>query len=410
MFINDDYREVGNDYLEFVDTINAMVNRTEVLRLPKSLIKAWTIMSEDDKFFYLAQNGYSTPTFLPGDSAVRQPVPSIKPFAKKKFFDRGMNQALLDEISRSKTFFVMDSKATLFEGEGLWNTLGQRIGLTGKNISEPSFARNEHVQERLDVQTEKPEVYTIVLREQNGVKKWFAAHSDSYPYVPQTILCDIAEKFIAANYGGLGEAKCAEWEVNHHYSTVKLLFPEKAKDIQATYGLPDAIVPGLILTTSDLGENSITCKGIFSVRGSYVVQKEVKKQHKGDVKPDSVVATIDKEVFSEYTKLPARLCELMTIDIADVKYSLDEAFKGLGIRKFGEKTTEKLTEALMMELPAGGSYTAYDLSIAILSLQGRLSDIPVYTKNALEEKCIKAPFLKWEQFAGLSDGDVVVTA
>lgn len=410
MFILDDYRESGTDFLQFVDAINMMANRTEVVQLPKNLIRTYTVMGENDKYFFLSPNTGFSPVFDDETETVSSFPQKIKKFSKERIVAKGMNEQFLKEISDSKTIFVMDGKTTLFVGEGLFNTFGQRLDLTGRRMNKPSFVRNELVQEVLDEQLDKPDVVTAILRTQNGVKKVFAVHSNSYPYVPQTILPDIAERFIAANYSGLGEAVCDGWEVNHHYSTIKVVFPQKAKAIQATYGLPDEVVPGLILTTSDLGENSVTVKGIFSIRGSSVVQKVIKKQHKGVVNPDDVIDKVDREVFSEYTKLPARLCELMTIDVADVQYSLDEAFRGLGIRKFGDKTSDKITEALTMELPAGGSYTAYDLAMSILSLQGRLSDVPVYTLRELEGKCAKAPFLKWEKFAALSDGDVVVTA
>lgn len=411
MFILDNYSESGTDYLQFVDAVNAMANRTEVLQLPLNVLRVYTLVAEDDEFFYLTPNTGFSPTYDLTTGTLSSHTMKIKKFSKEKIMSRKLCEAFLKEVSASRTIIVMDNKETWFIGAGIFDTFGQRLDLTGRHMDKPTFARNEHIQEVLNGEPDKqPEKVVAVLRQQNGVKKAFAVHSNSYPYVPQTILCDIADRFLFANYNGLGEAKCDGWEVNHHFSTVKLLFPEKAKDLQATYGLPDEIIPGLILTTSDLGKYSITAKGFFYVRGSTVIQKEIKQQHKGIVKTDDVIKNVDMGIFSEYTKLPARLCELMTIDVADVKYALGEAFTGLDIRTFGEKTTEKLNDALMSELPSGGHYTAYDLSMTILSLRGRLTDIPVYTRRILEEKCIKAPFLQWEQFASLTDGSVVVTA
>lgn len=417
MFILDDYRETGVNYLDFVNAVNNMVAHTDVMQIPIHAIRVCTIVYETDTAFVVAMNTGIEPKFNSKTSKLECPECKVVPFFKRKIFAKNMPPEFIQEMSAAKTIFVLNGQHTCFYREGVYNTFKQRIGLNSKDMKEKKgFILNEHIQSFLNPKRNEkgeelsPEIVTVVIRKQNDVKKLMAVNSNSYRYVPQTILCDIANHFVAANYVGLGEAVCKEWEVNHEASSLQLLFPEKAEHLQQTYGLPDKIIPGIELITSDVGECSITCKGFFMIKGSRIIQREYKKEHKGDVDPDNIITNIDNKIFSEYTKLPSRLCELLTIDVADVPFALDTAFNELKIRKFGEKTDTKLKNALLTELPSGRNYTAYDLAMSILSLQGRVADVPAYAARELEEKCIKAPFLHWEQFAPLKDGDLVVTA
>lgn len=175
-------------------------------------------------------------------------------------------------------------------------------------------------------------------------------------------------------------------------------FPDKARDIAAVYKLPNQITPCLYLGTSDTGNSSITAIGKLMIDGKSCVYSDVyRRKHRGDVNPGTLLAEIENKIFAKYTRLPERLCELMTVPVSNprtvAKQVLDQIrFTG----ETGKELGAELTRALLDEFTPGLSYTAYDVAVAIMTLPSRCSGVAKSTIEKLEEVCGRAPFVQYQ--------------
>lgn len=381
--LDDGYAQVGTNLSEFSDTLRALDDMTFHVPIKLDEIEVLSVIGRT-----VGEDGIERVAVLRNVPGSKQPLPGTIPIDGMR--KGGVTEELLDEMFTKTKLLLRINKRIYFTSVELMKTLPQRISLGGTQILRPSQKRDEYINELFGMY---PAHSTMMYRQCGSVKKVFSLLSKSYAKVDQTILSDIV-----SNLGGdLGKPNCIQWEVNHSLSSVFVSFPEKAADMAAVYKLPHQITPCLYLGTSDTGCSSITAIGKLMIgHRSYVCSDVFRRKHRGDIKAGELLREIENEIFAKYTKIPERLCELMTIPVTNPQAVTRHVLNQIRFTKaVGKELAVDLTRALLNEFTPGLNYTAYDIAMAIMTLPTRCVGTAKSTIEKLEEACGRAPFAEY---------------
>lgn len=335
---------------------------------------------------------------------------------KREIFEKVNAEELVKEYENSTKLLIQSDGKILFTSLNLCPTFGLRTQMGGDATLTPSIGRDIHFAERLKVNED--EEISLIIRNAGGVRKAFAALSGTYTYEPQTLMSDTLKR--VSDGGVLGKMECHHWSLNNQIGEIFVEFPEKAAEISAIYDLEDELVPGLYIAKSDVGECSITIRATWRVGSSIIILDELKRKHSGKIDVEKIMEDVDKIVFSKYTKLPEKLCELMTVNITDptwkktlstskfesankkaVNAAIKSVFKQIGLVDATTKKIEKqLYEALCDEIDPSITYTAYDIAMMIMQLpERRIVGLSKAYIDPLAKACGKAPYVKYDKVA-----------
>lgn len=417
-FLLDTWSKVGTSIEDFKDTIKLVSDKTSFTKINS---KELTVMSyrgknEEGTLEFVAFN----PLYVHNDKGEISPykVANIKP---QSILSKGDFGQLIKEATDDVGVLLYNSVRCLFVSKKVLTTRLQPFGLNGDFLAEPNYARDLLIAKQFG---SKALFRTLVTREHDGITKVFSILGERYRHLPQEILIDVYDSLTGG--GVMGNPECAFWEMTHFMSSIRIEFPEKADEFQTLYGLPHKLIPGIILETSDTGDCSIKVKGFWRVKNSISLISEVSKKHTGKVSIEDLLRDVNETIFSEYTRLPEALCELMDMDLADPSWKLNtssgasknlkriegilkSAFKQLKIvEAIGKQAEVSLLEQLIQEFDGSVAYTAYDLAFSILSMPERVSGLHPLTKEKLSKAVSRAPYIKYE--AKEKGGAIVLTA
>lgn len=335
----------------------------------------------------------------------------------REAFEKANAGLLVDEYEKkTKLLLKTEDGKTLFTSLNFCPTFGLRTQMGGDATLTPSIGRDIHFAERL--KANEMEEVSLIIRRAGAIRKTFAALSGTYAYEPQTLMSDTLKRVESS--GTLGKMECHHWTLNNQIGEIFVEFPEKAAEITAIYDLEDELVPGLYIAKSDVGECSITIRATWRIGSSIIILDELKRKHSGKIDVEKILEDVDKIVFSKYTKLPERLCELMTTNITEpswkkslstskfesankkaVNAAIKTVFKQIGLVEATTKKIEKqLYEALCDEIDPSISYTAYDIAMMIMQLPERkILGLSKAYIDPLAKACGKAPYAKYDKVA-----------
>lgn len=403
-FLLDSFCERGNDLTKFSELINEIWSKTKFIKMSSKDLSVLSVANESDpeKIFVYLLNPREP---LPGDSYTDKLRSYCRSLEKKKILEKGDFSSLINEVEENTRVILYDDVRLLYVSSGIFSDLCQ-FGIKGDFIQKPSFARDMVIAQ----QFKSDKKITLVCKSINGINKVFAIRSGKYSCIPQSILLDIADKIKSA---GLGDFICKEWEVTNFLTQIYLEFPQKAEEMKIYYDLPDDYVPGLLLTTSDTGDCSVTVNGTWRIGNSITLQNKVAKQHMGTIDVDEIVKNAESTIFAEYTKLPEALCNLMIQNITDASWDLSTAagrkanaeaiedtiksvFKQLDmIKLIGKKNEKSLFTQLVDEFDPEMSFTAYDVAKSIMGIPGRLEGLNAVIERNLRRAVGQAPYLDY---------------
>lgn len=386
-----DYNASGNDLDEFKNTLKELTAATNVVPVSSDEITFLIPLSSDKNETMNVRKMVSM--IDPIDSkttteeilnhidcrikkfeeAERLPVAKLSPNSRfifgglrmetlKSFYDD--ESYLQDLLEKSQMAIQLENKLHLVAGTAMASFL-RRAGIGGNAFNNASYLRTALI--AISLQTTKMPMQLIV-RQTAKDRVVFAAHSEAYAYVPQTVLIDIIDEITAS----FGRIECKKWYVDHNGSYAYITFPEMAADFSAMYGLPDKIEPGLYVASSDTGESSLIIRSIWMMKNYKIGGEEVKHAHKGNIDPKALIQEAYNSVYGKYNAVPERLAELLTIDVTDTKGTIKSVLKQIGcVSVIGKKRTMSLTEQLLAEFPAGTPVTAYNIATTLMELSER---------------------------------------
>jgi len=318
-------------------------------------------------------------------------------------------EQLIEELLVTRTILCVKGKFYL-TSEVLDKTLYQRIDMNGRGILNHTMLRAAHIAELFNTSDEG----IMIVRKTNGVAKVFSILSSKYVHIKQSVLMDIV-KNIDPNKE-LGHVYCRKWGITNHLAYAYLEFPDKAEEVRDTYKLKDDLVPGLLISKSDIGFGAIRISGTWRKGSSISVFQTVSRKQSGNFEVGDIIEEAVIKIYGEYTLLPERLCELMTIDITDsnwfIKLKLEDAieknqiacaeairtvFNQIHLKKVIQGKREKAVyEELCSVIDPTLSYTAYDICVMILGLSELIPDLNKFYEIPLMECISKAPYVEYK--------------
>jgi hypothetical protein len=409
----DTYEVSGTDYEEFKTQNQKMADMTKNLPVRGAsclFLSLFELPEFQDK------GKVSFRAF--GEEHITDFLLNRKEFPTAIISEKQIGEELLNEL-RKGTQLVINADSDNYIVSSFANTtLCQRSGVKGDTTAtRQNVIRNLHYADGI---ISRNEVVNFVYREINTgkttasgkpliVKKIFSAMGSQFKPVPQTILSDIVETVTDEAIMGKTVTRC--WKINHEYSDIYIEFPDMAEEFQEVYNLPDRMVPGILLSTSDIGNSSIIAKGVLSRGASYVITDEVSVQHKGDVEKQDVIEKINEKIFPNVRLLPetlGRLIGLSVLDYDKVDLSTDEGCEknieavGNIIEDVAEKTLKQhlgvkrlkaLTSCLKDEINSSIPYTLYDIAVTYMGIADRLEGIEKTTLDEVRTACAGVPYL-----------------
>lgn len=390
----------GTDYDEFAELIRDIDASTEIISAETQDLTLYAVNGQSDEAVELLQYNKA--------QTLRRQVPGRTRIRRTNLKGIGVTKEFLQEIMKSRLLVKADGKV-FFTSYGLSRNLGARAQLTGNGLNNPTPERAAFLMHRY---VKASSGANIIIRNNTSeggcVRKIFAMPSSGYRYIPQGTLLQIAEYFRDEMHG----ADTKAWLITHNLSQIWIQFSAQAKDIANIYKLPDTMIPGILLETSDTGDCALKVIPTWrrSSGRSYVRAGKFKREHKGSFDIEDVKKEIKETVFSVYTRLPQRLCDLLLIDIPNAEIFLETLFEDSKIHSIlGKRRTKNLLEALQGEINPTASYTAYDIVM-------RMMDLPVIFKEEkwiseqMESFVYKIPFMDFNKMLKKSTTPIVLTA
>ena len=370
MNIIDTWESTGNSFAEFEKRIDDIDSSTVEIDIDTSFLEllpvSGVIKKED------GNNKIEFKVYNREHSRRKNLAPSTE-LDMKLATDAGLRNELIDELlNRSKLAIRIDGKFYL-TSKGLSRDLGARANLAGDALYDPTEERAAYLMSRY---LATPSAAKAIIRNEKGTSacKIVALASKQYHYIPQSFLYETYRKFEEQ----LGKLKCDKWGISSTATYIYITCDEKARDIAETYGLKNMPTPGMLLETSDTGDCSITAHALWKTRrGYYIRGKSLSRRHQGYFTNDSLYNFFQSSLFSLYTKLPERFCELSLIDVSNPRDCIERVIKNLNSTKemkaLGKKRISDLRDALTGELDCSYKYTAYDIALMFFEISSRFN-------------------------------------
>lgn len=314
----------------------------------------------------------------------------------------GVTPEFIDELkSKSKLMMRLDNAGAqredfYFTSARLARDLAARAQLAGDAVYDPTNERDIYIMSRYIA---TPSNVQVVIRrnssENNAVQKIFAMPTMTYQHFDQRIILEMLDAITKE----LGVPKCQKWYIDHFITQLWVTFPDKADDVSKTYGLPDTLVPGVLMETSNTGDCSLRVIAFWErKRGVHARLGIYEREHRGRADSATVVADMSHKLMPNYTELPYRLCELLTIDIKDPTAAIEAVFHMANISKeLGRKRSQNLLDAMTDLVSTRTSMTGYELAMMFMDLPSYDMDETVLVKA--EQIAGKVPFLNFEKIA-----------
>ena len=320
---------------------------------------------------------------------------------KQKFVDSwlGGNEAFYTELKRNG--YLLNIGGTLYScSSETLGTVCSRCNLGGSGLTDKySVLRDSFITEKLAQRKVK---CSVVMRcSDEGMKKVFAVLGGTYTPIPQNAIKDI----VTAAEDELLEGEKSEFcgiTADNFVTRMYFEFPSIAEEFRKIYGLDTTVMPGLCITTSDVGDSSLTVRGTQRTEeGLPFYVGKVSRIHRGDVDIDKYIDDVRSNIFTEYSKLPVRILELLAIDVYDVKETIKEVMNRSGLAKIiGRKYSEQFAEAASQEFSPAKSYNAFDIADFISKVPGRIMGMSDYAREAFANCTKDVFFVDFEEICG----------
>ena len=339
-----------------IDTLDTLTSITKLCPCRTNQIQIMTVSEVNDKDIC---------GFLHNSISGTQNHPMAKDALMKH---DGLDDDLANETENvSHTLFKLGN-GVFFSSKKVLRTLCQRAGT---NMGDFALRDELNIRFHRDAgyvayMGTVPSQCQILFREVDNAKKIFAVFADRYRIIPQNALF----KSILSDFEKeLGKASLSYYSVSNAETEIYLEFPKKAKDFSKVYNLKDTLIPGLRINMSDIGESSFIINGYLRINNSitYIPGANYSRAHTKNAELDAIIENVGKAIFTEYTKIPERLMELLSIDIKDAEQLIPKVLRYCNIKKdFGAKIENAILENLIATVNPALNYTAYDIALMIV--------------------------------------------
>lgn len=340
--LKDNWSRKGNDLESLYEALDYITSITKVKEIEPEYVTIWVY----------SKNKANEEILVKLDKSTLETFNSNTYLHASCHLDAGyncINEKTLSEIKKGCNFLISYGNDLFLVSKHAFTTLFQRAKIGGEATAlTNNLARNVFFADAF-IHGEKTK---IVYREDEYCDKTiFAGLGKNYFYVQQTFLKEVIDTIEKEHL--MGKTKMREWEMNHFYTDVHLEFPEAANEIAKCYKLTDRITPGVILSTSDTGDCSVTAQAVIRTKRGYSILHEISKQHKKSFSAKDFLESVDTEIFGTYRKLPECLSRLLGIPVID--YDKTDLSTESGASKNREAVSELIKKVLNSSLFTQGN-------------------------------------------------------
>lgn len=263
-------------------------------------------------------------------------------------------------------------------------TLAKIVGVGGEFVTRPGFARDLAIMNGLLAKNGEYRktngAYKILLgtREHHGARKVFFAGTSRYGRLMQDA---VIGQFLEALDGFKEKAECRKWYIDHKITEVFMEFPEKKMAAGK-----DTIIPGVMLTTSDMGYSGITVKATYRIEGAAepIIISESTKKHTKKTDILNLFTELDEEVFAPMAAFADNLDKMKKIKITNADEIYEEVLEKLSIPIIGSTRVEEMKN--LLENAESQPKTYRDAAVRIMKLPGELKDVPMQAAEEIAKR------------------------
>lgn len=226
----------------------------------------------------------------------------------------------------------------------------------------------------------------FIAREVDANRLIVAVHSEKYVAIPQAALL---QTYAAMDFDAKKpDAEDCCWEITQDMSKCWCDLPEIQEECIDAYELPDRIVPGIKLQSSDTGLSSVIaqCYWRFDGSNAIILGDICKSRHMGEFSPAAFATEAKTMLFNKVRSVPERLLELLKIECNNPVLTIESVFEQVRKKKefqaFSKRRFNEIVSQLSNEFMDKRTYTAYDVAMAIFTVPDRVSGAK---KNELEQ-------------------------
>lgn len=406
--LHDNWFATGSSLDEFKDLIEKLNQMTKFVKVEANNLcfyykldsptrGAYRVLLVMPDELYVYEQRLAEYKMSPEPEAQEPPIPLNGIISERK-----VNVELANETFASTGFIVgcNDSYSPFYMSKNSMVTLCARAGITIEQGRRSMYL----TQALCEALGEKNAKMKMVIREVQGDgrihQKAFAFLSDAYTPIPMDTLPKVLDRILEDKK--MGETKVKEWYVDHTFTAIRIEFPDAGEEFSDISGIPDRVIPGLSIMTSDTGSSSFIVRGTYRVSGSgrHVTVDEYAHKHTGKVTPEAVLDACDKDIFQKFRNLPEALADKMGKIIGSDKKTIEKAYKKgmheLGLRKaMGVRRAKEMVEQLVAELDPSAVYSEYDIAMTFLGLADRIDGVSKTVLERIAKACGKAPFISY---------------
>lgn len=417
------FKVTGKDMPSFKAENEAMEERTKELIVRGSDIMFLSLCDvpkeqKEGKVTFYKLTPETVAAFLAGDKLHTVHV-DVTRFGAPEIVEEMKKTSKLCMLTNKQFFVVSDLALPTFtlraEVKGDMTILRSNV-IRDLHLADAIFEKNENIHL----------VYRTEVTGGTTVKKVFAGLGNAYKLIPQTIITKSIEQL--SDGGVLGRVEMSSYEIDHLYTTATVTLPEVGEEIAEELKLKDKnIIPGLYLSTSDVGASSVIIRGIYTHGSRKVITDEVMIKHAGDITAERILKDADADIFSKLRKLPEALAQLMGIEATD--YSVldltdeKDAAKNMAAvskiikdelkyvckeAKVSAKKRDQLLACMTDEINTSIHYTLYDIAIDFMGVPDRLEGLDRDTITRLRKACGQVPYRLTKKGVAVEKDEAIV--
>lgn len=422
-FIEENYEERGTTIPELIASAKKFADATEYIRVNSSNLEILRVTEEKNQYRFVTIDGELVKAV--NEFYALEPQSTFK---NKNEVDETLVRESLDPLGAGFLLRIKGEDEFFYVSPRAISSIMARAGLDGDQAYETCATRDLDLMRALynkglglksrcsyDKRRNAGNDYnvTLVLRKDDlivggkkeTVRKLFFMHSGKYTPVPLTIVPEITTSLCDKDDFGTPEVKY--WYADHGHMEICVTFPEAAEDIKKTYHLRDTLLPGIIVMSSDTGEETVNSKAVLFAGKSlnYLTLEESPRKHTGKIKEEELLADANELIFRNLTVLPELMAKLICTPVwknekttrqkeRTIDKLLSAVFKGTKIVPIIGKGREvKVRKALMDEINTDIPYTFYDVAMMAMTLADRMPDLKKDAAESLSKALAKAPYV-----------------
>lgn len=420
-FLNDEWMETGNSFDSLKEGIKKMEEATEIKEVPMNDIYFLSVSDLGTGYCAIPLHADECFKKTKASLSLRKYPIDMDSYIKAGYDGEIVTSAFQNglfmiesnkKLSTAKIKKMIENGSYVPVSEKAMSTISNRISHFGFGFFSERLIRDLSISSKFD----KPIPVSVISRKDpdSGLKKVFAVMSQKYAAIPQEVLIKMVNHLLEKETS-LGEALCSSWSISHSVTRVYIEFPEKEKEFTELYELPEPMIPGIMLETSDIGDCALRMRGYFRFETNNFVnymEEEYARIHSGTFDFSELIDAVKTSIFPKYCTYPEHLAKLMTIDITTEEMSPADKLKAITkvyrkmskeiglVKAIGKNREKNLISQMIDSYDLESStlnYTAYDVAMDFLSLPSRIESANGSVVEAISKLAPRVMTFKFEE-------------